>query len=666
MRNTRSLIIAALVSMVIAVLPPAASPSGPLRVVSPDGSVEILFRLGASREPTYSVLFQGKAVVEASPLALDFRQGGAWGKGQKIVSVRHNSHDKTYPIVAGKSNHARDHYNQMVVALEESAVAGRRIELHFRAYDDGAAFRYFIPDQPQLRQFELLRERSEFRFKANLTCWAAQHGSFTTAQEKEFDRISLDDIAPGAIVGLPLTISLGGGETAAITEANLLDYAGMYVEGVPGQPHAVVTRLSPLPNGGGVAVRANAPHYTPWRVLMLGRQPGDLIESNILLNLSEPCALSDTRWITPGKALFPWWVAFKAEPPIPSRMTTANQEYYTDSAAQVGAKYLEFEPPWYGDETQCIENPDAQDITKPLPELNMPEIFAYGRQHGVGLVLWVHWKSLRNQMDEALALYDKWGAKGVKVDFMQRDDQEMVNFYTEVAQKCARRHLMVDFHGAYKPTGLRRTYPNVITREGVMGAEYNKVSARITPLHNVTLPFTRMLAGPMDYTPGGFRNVTADQFKINEKEPMVMGTRCHQLAMYVVYESPLAMVSDSPATYRGAVGTDFIRQVPTSWDETRVLAGEVAEYIVIARRLGADWYIGAMTNWTPRHLEIPLKRLGGGAWTADVYADGPNAARTPTDVTRSQATLQSSGAIILDLAPGGGWAAQLKPAAKSN
>jgi alpha-glucosidase len=638
--------------------------SRPLRVASPDDAVEIVFRLNESKAPIYSVLFQGITVLADSPLSLDFRQGGLWGPGQKIVNVRQNSHDETYPIVAGKSSQARDHYNQLEIALEESAPPGRRMELQFRAYNDGAAFRYFIPEQPQLKQFELIAERSEFRFPSDYTCWAAQYGKFTTPQEKEFDRISIDRIQPGAIVGLPLTISLGGETTAALTESNLLDYAGMYLEGVAGQPHALVTRLSPLPEGNGVAVRGTAPHYTPWRVLMLGRKPGDLIESNLVLNLADPCALKDTSWIIPGKTVFPWWVNFRAKPPVPSRMTTENQKYYLDFAAEIGAKYLEFEPPWYGDEEEALRHPESLDITKAMPELNMPEILAYARERGVGLIIWVHWKSLRRQIDEAIPLYEKWGAKGMKVDIMDRDDQEMVNFYTEVAQKAAQHHLMIDFHGAYKPTGLRRTYPNIITREGVMGAEYSKWSNRITPLHNVTIPFTRMLAGPMDYTPGGFRNVTAEQFKPDNDLPMAMGTRCHELAKYVVYESPLMMVSDSPETYRGAMGTDFIRQVPTSWDETRVLAGDIAEYIVIARRSGRDWFIGAMTNWTPRHLEVPLTALGKGLWSAEVYADGAEAAKTPTDVSRSQATFNSPGTLRIEMAPGGGWAAHLRQAGK--
>jgi alpha-glucosidase len=657
MRKTVYLLGFLLLILLLGACPVEGISSGPLRLASPDGAVQIIFRLNADGAPTYSVKFKGTVVVQDSPLAIDFRQGGTWGPGVEITRVRREAHDESYSIVVGKSSQARDHYNQMIVALREFGVSGRAIELHFRAYDDGAAFRYFIPEQDRLSQFEILSERSEFRFPADYTCWAAQYGSFTTSQEREFDRISLDHIHAGAIVGLPLTISLGGTTTVALTEANLRDYAGMYVEGVAGHPHTVVTRLSPLPDGNGVAVRARAPHYTPWRVLMLGRKPGDLIESNIILNLSDPCVLSDTRWIVPGKTVFPWWPHFKAPPPVPSRMTTANQKYYIDFAEEIHARYMEFEPPWYGPEVHAVRDPESLDITKAIPELDMPEILSYGRQHGVGLIIWMHWKALRKQMDEALALYDKWGAKGIKCDYMDSDNQTMVNFYEEVVRKCAQHHLLVDFHGAYKPTGLRRTYPNLITREGVLGAEYNKSSHRATPLHNVTLPFTRMLAGPMDYTPGGFRNVTAGQFTVNHDYPLVMGTRCHQLAMYVVYESPLMMVSDSPEAYRGAVGTDFIRQVPTSWDETRVLAGEVAEYVVIARRLGKDWYIGAMTNWTPRHLSIPLAALGKGNWEADVYNDGPDAANTPTDITHAQMTLQSSSPLKIDMAPGGGWAA---------
>ncbi len=407
MRNTFSCLGLLSIAIVVGILPPARDSSEPLRLDSPDGAVQIIFHLTADHAPVYRVTFQGQPVVEDSPLSLEFRQGGVWGPGQEITEVRRAAHDETYPVVAGKSSQARDHYNQMIVALQETAGPHPKIKLVFRAYDDGAAFRYFIPGQEPLAQFELLSERSEFRFPANYTCWAVQYGSFTTAYEKEYGQISLDRIQPGAIVGLPLTISMGGSTTVARTEANLRDYAGMYVEGAAGRRHSLVSGLSPLPDGKGVAVRARAPHYTPWRVLMLGRQPGDLIESNIILNLSDPCMLSDTSWIIPGKTVFPWWVNFKAKPPVPSVMNTANQKYYIDFAEEIHARYLEFEPPWYGPEKQAIHDWQSLDITKPIPELDMPEILSYGRRHGVGLIIWVNYRNLRRQMDGALALYEQ-------------------------------------------------------------------------------------------------------------------------------------------------------------------------------------------------------------------------------------------------------------------
>src|ERR1044072_8627122 len=252
------------------------------------------------------------------------------------------------------------------------------------------------------------------------------------------------------------------------------------------------------------------------------------------------------------------------------------------------------------------------DITKTVPEIDLPGLVAYARARGVGLILWIHWKLARDQMEKAFPYYERLGIKGVKIDFMDRDDQEMVAFYHRVLKKAAEHHLVVDLHGAYKPTGLVRTYPNYLSQEGVLGAEYNKWSARVTATHNVTLAFTRMLAGPLDYTPAGFRNVTPAEFKPRDKGPLVMTTRAHQLAMYVVYESPLQMVADSPSAYRGQPGSEFLRVVPASWDETRVLEGKIGEAIVVARRRGREWFVGAMTNEQPREIRVPLRFLGRG------------------------------------------------------
>jgi alpha-glucosidase len=400
---------------------------------------------------------------------------------------------------------------------------------------------------------------------------------------------------------------------------------------------------------------------------MIGDQPGDLIESNIILNLNDPCKISDTSWIKPGKVVFPWWPDFKTESPvIGNEMTFDNQKYYLDFATEYEIPYLELEPPWYGDERECIKNPEKFDITTPTRSLQLPDLLEYGKERGVHFFIWAVWKNIEQQMNTALPLYEQWGAAGMKIDFMNRDDQDMVNFYHRVLQKAAEHHLMVYFHGAYKPTGIRRTWPNLLTREAVMGLEYNKWTDRITPEHNVTLPFTRMLAGPMDYTPGAFVNVTKDQFKPEYSEPMAMGTRCHQLAMYIVYESPLQMVADCPGNYRGEKSAEFLKIVPTTWDETRVLVGKIGDYIAVARRSGMDWYIGAMTDWTPRELDLSLDFLGENTFYATIYADGNAADENPELVTITKIKLHSKDHLITKLAPGGGVAVHMTPVIKNN
>jgi alpha-glucosidase len=291
----------------------------------------------------------------------------------------------------------------------------------------------------------------------------------------------------------------------------------------------------------------------------------------------------------------------------------------------------------------------------------VPEIIAHGKERGVKVLLWVHWSAMNKHMDEALDLYSKWGAAGVKVDFMNRDDQEMVNFYTRLVQKAAEHRMVVDFHGAFKPTGLRRTYPNLLTREGVMGMEYDKWTERDTPVHDVTLPFTRMLAGPMDYTPGCFNNATREQFKPRNVDPMCQGTRAHQLAMYVVFESELAMLSDYPEIYDHNPGMEFLDKVPTVWNETKVLNGEPAEYVTIARRNGDSWFLGAMTNWDARDLQIPLGFLGSGEFEAQIFADGPDADQAATSLAISKRRVKSGDELTLHLAPGGGAAIIFTP-----
>jgi len=301
------------------------------------------------------------------------------------------------------------------------------------------------------------------------------------------------------------------------------------------------------------------------------------------------------------------------------------------------------------------------DLTRTSPALDMPEILRHAASKNVKVWLWAHWTAIDRQMDEAFPLFEKWGIAGVKIDFMDRDDQGMVEFYRRVARKAAEHHVMIDFHGAFKPTGLRRTYPNVMTHEGVLGLEYLKWSARTTPDHNVMLPFTRMLAGPMDYTPGGFNNVTPAEFEARSREPMTLGTRAHQLALYVVFESALQMLSDHPGAYRGEKELDFLSRVPASWDETRVLAGQPGDFIAVARRKGAQWFVGCLTGSRERTIELPLDFLSEGEFKAEIYADAPDAATSPKKSVKEERSVRKGAQLSVRMAPGGGQAIRISP-----
>ncbi len=630
-----------------------------LTVASPDGKVVISFALQSLSSPYlpgvrayYRVDYGGAAVLADSPLGLDFAGAPALDHDLEITGTDRHSHDAVWTNRFGMLREVPDHYNQLRVSLREKSAPGRQVDVIFRAYNEGAAFRYFLPQQSALENSHLMAENTGFYFAQDASTFALNMHRFNTANEGEYLPTPLDQIKPASIINLPLLAHLPGGPWVGLLEADLTDYAGMYVGGVAGFDHALVSKLSPGPERMDEVVTGSTPKALPWRVLLLSDRPGGLIESNyLILDLSPPSAIADTSWITPGKAAWDWWSGdYDVNVSFQPGMNTATMEHYIDFAADHHLEYMLVDAGWYP--TQGYKHPIS--ILTWVPEVNIPEIIAYGKVKGVKVLLWMYWGALDKQMDQALDTYAKWGAAGVKVDFMERDDQEMVNFYERLVQKAAERHLVVDFHGAFKPTGLRRTYPNLLTREGVMGLEYNKAGARETPVHDVTIPFTRMLAGPMDYTPGCFNNATREQFQAREVNPMCQGTRAHQLAMYVVYESPLSMVSDYPEIYDHLPEMEFIDKVPTVWDETRVVNGEPAQYITIARRQGDEWFLGAMTNWDARDLEIPLSFLGQGVFEAQIFADGADADKVPTHVAVSSKNVKAGDTLALHLAPGGG------------
>ena len=645
-----------------------AADTEPLTVSSPDGNLIITLALKENPRPYpegqrayYRVSYKGAAVLADSPLGLDFLGSRPMDRDFEVVGTARDSKAQVWENRFGAKRDVPDRYNQLIVSLKERNVPGRLVDLIFRAYNEGAAFRYVLPRQEALGSFTLASENTGFYFAGEVSALALNMGRFNTQNEGEYPRTKLEDIKPISIINLPLLVELPGGPWAAILEADLTDYAGMYLGGAAGFPNGLVSKLSVPPSRKAEeAVIGATPKATPWRILMVGPTPGNLIESNYLvLNLSAPCAVADTSWIMPGKAAWDWWSgSFAKNVPFTPGMNTATMKHYIDFAAAHHLEYMLVDAGWA---PPSAADPRLEDILKFIPEANIPEIIAYGKSKGVKVLLWVEWRALDARLDEALALYEKWGAAGIKVDYMNRDDQEMVNLYEKWVRKAAVHHLVVDFHGAFKPTGLRRAYPNLLTREGVMGLEYSKWSERVTPEHDLTIPFTRMLAGPMDFTPGAFHNAARGRFKAQDIEPLSQGTRAHQLAMYVVYESPLVMISDYPEAYADQPGIDFLEKVPTVWDDTLVLQGKPAESIVVARRKGNDWYIGAMTNWDARDIAIPLKFIGRGNYRARIYADGADADKVATSLDVSSRWVKASETLNIHLAPGGGLAIFITP-----
>jgi alpha-glucosidase len=390
----------------------------------------------------------------------------------------------------------------------------------------------------------------------------------------------------------------------------------------------------------------------PWRIIGIAEQDGDLITNQLVYLLAKPSQLEDTSWIKPGKVAWDWYnanniygVDFK------SGINTETYKYYIDFASQYGIEYVILDEGWY----------KLGNLLQVVPEMNIEELTAYGKQKNVGIILWVVWKTLDDQLEPALNRFEKWGVKGIKVDFMQRDDQPLMNFYHKICREAAKRRMLVDFHGAIRPATMTRTWPNLISTEGVRGLEQNKWSKYSNPEHNVTVPFTRMIMGPMDYTPGAMVNSGSEKnFAATFDRPMSLGTRCHQLAMYVVYESPLQMLADSPSNYlREREAMEFLGPVPTVWDETKVLDARIGDYVVVARRHGREWYVGAMTDWTARELEVDFSFLPEGNFQIESYQDGVNADRFGSDYKKVKSRVTKATRLKIKLAEGGGWAARL-------
>ena len=469
--------------------------------------------------------------MEWSNLGLAFEGAPALGPAMRIASSHNSAGDETWNSVAGKANPIRDHYNAVSVQTVETTAAGRRVTIEARAYDDGVAFRYIIPAQPALQELRITNEATQFRFSKDATTWSLILRDFQTSNEDDYHELTITALHPEYLIGLPQLLEVPGVAWVGLTEAYIDDWAGLFVHTGPAEnafngQYVLNARLAPRVEDRNaphtpwpmdakaeatmVSVIRQTPAQSPWRVLMIADDPGRLVESNMVVNLNPPSAIADTSWIVPGKTAWDWWSGQVVKNvPFQGGMNTETMKYYIDFSARNGFPYMLVDAGWAPSAGAAYgAGRRESDLTKFKPQIDIPELVQYAKSKGVKIWLWAYWTDVDAQAADAFAQFEKWGVAGVKIDFMDRADQWMVNWYRDIAQKAAAHHLMVDYHGAYKPDGMRRTYPNVLTREGVMGAEYNKWSARETPVHNTTLPFTRMLAGPMDYTPGGFNNVT--------------------------------------------------------------------------------------------------------------------------------------------------------------
>lgn len=635
----------------------------PVTVKSPDGRLALTFEITAANKDTsagqldYSVTFRGKPLLDRSALQLHLEGRRPLGSNVTLLKQTPSQIDEQYHLVTGKSSTVRDHYNALRLDLAEPSGAGRKLSIEARVYDDAAAFRYLVPDQPSLREFRLTKETTEFRISKDATTYALVLPHFRTMYESEYIKLNAsafankNGLSTTNLIGLPLLADVPGVGWMAITEADLRGNSSMYLvnPSTDWGGRGFESKLSPG-DDPAVIVTGALPHHSAWRVLLVGDEPGKLVESNVITSLNPESAIQDTSWIHAGLTAWDWWSGSIGSDGKPA-FTTATMKYYVDFAADSGFPYMLIDAGWSA----------HNDITKMNGRVDIPEVVRYAARKNVKIWIWMNYAEADAQMDDAFPLYEKWGVAGLKIDFVERDDQRGIDFYYRAAQKAAEHHLMLDFHGATKPTGLERTYPNVLGYEAVLGMEQSRVGTRDNPDHRLTLPFTRMLAGPMDYTPGGFDNVTRDDFTPHSPHTAVMGTRAQQLAMYAIYDAPFQMVSDTPSAYKDQPAFEFIKHAHATWDETHVLNGRPGEYITTVRRSGNEWFLGCMTNWTAREVDLPLTFLDAGRYTAEIYADAEDADRYPRNVRITRQTVDRTKHLKAKLATGGGYAVRFVP-----
>ena len=633
------------------------------RLRAPAEALEAVIR--ADDTLTLEVRYRGRTVVRTPAIGLDVDGHLRANALPRLSGNARRKVDETIrPAVPEKRAVIPDRYNELRLSF------GPKLAATFRVYDDGVAYRFETAIDGEVI---VRNESAGLRLGVDDSLWIALVNCrnepgvdcFQSSYEENYQQLAAQAVPDGRLGYLPITVQTAGAYLG-FTESDLRDYPGLWLRHVPSEPalagdfprypleekvsggefkQSLVTRRADY------LARTTGTRTFPWRVMMVSPDAAGLLGNDLVYRLASPLELQDVSWIRPGQSTEEWITSRLLHGVnFTSGLNTATYRYYIDFAAEYGVEYMMFDAGWS----------DADDNTKLNPAIDVPGLIAYANGKGVGVLLWNEAHALAGNLEQALDRYAAWGARGIMVDFMDRDDQPMLRFQERIAREAAKRRLVVNLHGVAKPTGLQRAYPNLLTREAVLGHEYNMWSERATPDHALTVPFVRMLAGPMDWEGGAMLNGTQKTFRVVGEQPMSQGTRTQQLAQYVVYDSPLQYLAGTPSDYRAEPEfTRFLGGIPTTWDETRPLQGAIGDYIVVARRKGETWYVAAMTDWTARKIEVPLSFLGLSEYTATVVADGMNADRYAADYKFESRTVGPRASLLIELAPGGGFVARL-------
>lgn len=629
---------------------------------SPDGNISI--QIEAKEKLQWSVTHKGEPIIVPSSISLQLMNGEILGDNGKVASAKNRKVEESFVALNYRKSKVENVCNELTLNFKGG------YGVIFRAYNDAAAYRFVTSRKGEL---EIKNEEANFNFTGDLKGfipiqWDYRSGkNFNSSFEALYREINLSKFPKDSLAFLPLLVEVGQNKKAVILEVDLEEYPGMYVDpnqtgkGLKGvyapYPLEAVAgghnnqNLIPTKRAEYIA-KTQGTRSFPWRVVVVSEEDKQLLDNDIVQKLASPNRLTDVSWIVPGQVAWDWWNSRNVKHvDFVAGLNTATYKYFIDFASANKVKYIVIDGGWS----------PAMDLFQVNPNLDLKEVISYGTQKNVDVILWANWATVVKQMDKAFPHYGQMGVKGWKIDFIDRDDQIAVASTYEIAKKAAEYKQLVDYHGVFKPTGLQRTYPNVMGYEGVKGLENYKWANEDQPRYAVTIPFIRMMAGPMDYTPGAMRNANQASYRVIGNNPMSKGTRCHQLAMYVIYDAPLQMLSDNPTAYmQEQVCTDFIVKVPVTFDETVPLDGKVGEYVALAHRKGDTWHVGAMTNWTARDITIDLSFLSAGTYQAEIFQDGINSHREGTDYKRQVIDVSPGQKINIHMAPGGGWAARIE------